>query len=268
MKRITYNLLSIAALWFFVTSANAAKIECLDQRGTVAIRMIGPVEDGDYQKIASCWEVRTQLGKDFELLITSPAQLVISSKGGLVSEAMKVGRFIRSKKMWVTVPADWGECFSSCVYILAAGVVRYPWGDVGIHRPYFVSPPNQSYDISLKRMLSQSKEYFLEMNVPDSLADDMFSIPPSEIKMLGDVSLSKYRLSQTDMAYEEENAMRNAKAYGLSRQEYERRQKLREKLAKECRTKYVYADKNDESESSRIFVRCDDLAAGGVRTFV
>lgn len=260
IKRAPCNLLSVVFLWFFVISAHAANVQCLDTRGTVAIRFIGAIEINDYQKVVSCWEARTSPVKGHDFVMTYPAQLVISSKGGLVSEAMKVGRFVRSKKIWVTVPADWGECFSSCVYILAAGVVKHPWGDVGIHRPYFVAPPSQSYDISLKMMLSQSKEYFLEMNVSGSLADDMFSTPPSEIKMLGDMLLSKYRLSQTDMAYEEENAMRNARAYGLSRQEYERRQKISEHLATECRAKYIYIDKDDLSEVDGVIISCANLA--------
>ena len=270
----------IAAFLFICSSASAATIECIDQGfdgtyRTGGMRLVGQIEIGDQQKVANCWEILTgttkkdlkKLGeknKDepgrYAFVETKISQFVISSKGGSVSEAMKIGRFIRSKKMWVTVPPDWGECLSSCVYILAAGVVRHPWGDVGIHRPYFLLPQNQSYDEALKTLLSQSKGYFQEMNVPDFLAEDMFSTSPGDIKILGDVLLTKYRLNQTDMAYEEENAIRNAAEYGLSRQEYERRRKLSEKLSKECRANYVYIDKNDEREAADLVVRCGILA--------
>ena len=160
-----------------------------------------------------------------------------NSKGGLVSESILIGRYIRGKKTWVAVPHS-AECFSSCAYILAAGVVRYPFGDVGIHRPYFVTPPNQSYDASLKEILKQSKEYFQEMNVPEFLAEDMFSISPSEIRKLGDVLLTKYRLNQTDMAYEEENEMKRAAELGIPRQEYMARFKLYKKYISECLVKF------------------------------
>ena len=228
LKVVAPNLAVIAVVSFFCSTASAAKIECVGT-GAGAIRLIGPIEVGDQKKVTNCWETLTGTTKEalkmlaemnknepgrYVPLKADVRQFVVSSKGGSVSEAMKIGRFVRSKKMWVTVPADWAECLSSCVYILAAGVVRHPWGDVGIHRPYFVSPPNQSYDGELKRLLSQSKGYFQEMNIPEFLAEDMFSTPPSDIKMLGDVLLTKYRLNQTDMAYEEENAMRNAAEYG------------------------------------------------------
>ena len=280
MKKTALNLAAIAVVLFFCSSASAAKIECIDHglTGTYRtgeVRLIGPIEIGDQQKVTSCWETLTgttkkdlkmlaELNKDepgrYAFVEIKVPQFVVSSKGGSVSEAMKIGRFVRSKKMWVQVPADWGECLSSCVYILAAGVVKFPWGDVGIHRPYFVSPPNQSYDTAMKSLLSQSKGYFQEMNVPDFLAEDMFSTPPSDIKMLGDVLLTKYRLNQPDMAYEEEKAVRNAAEYGLSRQEYERRRKLSEKLSKECRTSHVYVDKNNVDEAIHLATRCGILA--------
>lgn len=162
---------------------------------------------------------------------------VISSQGGLVSEAMKIGRYVRTKKMWVVVPEP-DECFSSCVYILASGVVKWPMGTVGIHRPYFVVAPNQPYDAALKATLRESKAFFQEMNVPEFMADDMFSIPPDDIIFLGDSLLRKYRLNQADMAYDEENTMRNAADYGLSRQEYMVRLKRSKQYMDECLAKY------------------------------
>ena len=158
--------------------------------------------------------------------------------------------------MVVTVPDD-EQCFSSCVYILAAGIVKFPWGDVGIHRPYFESKPSLGYDATLKAILSESRTYFREMNIPESLADDMFSIPPADMRLLGDALLTKYRLDQPDMAYAEERAIEDAKAYGLSRQEYEFRLKLSEQLAKECRA--ATANMNSRERTAMV-VRCSDLS--------
>lgn len=205
--------------------AHAAKIEC--SNGSILFR--GEVEIGDYQRVVHCKNQFTA----FEQHSKSPI-FAISSPGGSVSEAMKIGRYVRSNKMWVTVPPEGGVCFSSCVYILAAGVIKWPWGEIGIHRPYFEAKPNQGYDASLKILLNDSRAYFREMNIPELLADDMFSIPPQEMRILSNSALSKYRLNQADMAYEEENANRNAAAYGLSRQEYMRRLKQQERFMDDC----------------------------------
>lgn len=268
MNKTAYKLLAVVLGWLSFGSTNAATVECIDNQSSVGIRLVGSIGVGDYQQVESCWKTLTQptreqkaqlaeLNKNepgrYELVEKSLGPFVLSSKGGLVSEAMKIGRFVRSKKIWVAVP-DWGECFSSCVYILAAGSVRLAWGDIGIHRPYFLSPPNQSFDISLKNMLSQSKEYFREMNVPDFLAEDMFSIPPDDIKILGDALLTRYRLNQNDMAYEEENAIRNAAAYGLSRQEYMTRLKLSKKYMNECVKKF------HGNASTSDVVACGDIS--------
>lgn len=206
-------------------TANAAKIECRQEN----IIFVGKIEAGDYQRVVAC---KNQLAA-IEQPTKSPI-LAIASPGGSVSEAMKIGRYVRSNKMWVSIPSEGGVCLSSCVYILAAGVVRWPWGEVGIHRPYFETKPNQGYDASLKVLLDESRAYFREMNIPELLADDMFSIPPQAMRVLGDAALSKYRLNQTDMAFEEENANRNAAAYGITRQEYMRRLKQQERYMDDC----------------------------------
>lgn len=209
--------------WFFICTqfSYAANVQCVSG-SPGGIRLTGKIEAGDFNRVANC------------RLSTGAVFFVISSPGGSVSEAMKIGKYVRHNKMWVAVPPDGGICFSSCVYILAAGVIKWPWGEVGIHRPYFVSKPSQGYDTSLKALLDESRAYFREMNIPELLADDMFSISPQEMRMLSDSALSKYRLNQDDMAYDEEKANLNASAYGLSRQEYMRRLKQQERYMDDC----------------------------------
>ncbi|WP_316893462.1 hypothetical protein [Ralstonia mannitolilytica] len=107
-------------------------------------------------------------------------------------------------------------------------------GKVGIHRPYFSDIPSQGVNAGLRETLAASKEYFAEMNIPTSLADEMFSIPPADIHILDDTKLSSYRLNQEDMAYEEENAIRNAKARGITRAEYDSRVKQFDERLKAC----------------------------------
>lgn len=146
---------------------------------------------------------------------------------------MQIGRAIRANKLQVVVRPD-GECLSSCVYVIAAGVIKHPLGKVGIHRPYFSDIPNEGVEVGLRETLAASKKYFSEMNIPPNLADEMFSIPPEDIRILGDAKLSFYRLNQDDMAYGEEAAIRNARALGISRAEYGRRWVLFQEYLKAC----------------------------------
>lgn len=227
--------------------AHAGNVKCESGKLHGSILFSGEIQPGDYSRLVACERLIF-----VEEMSSLPTDLVISSPGGSVFEAMKIGEYVRRNKMRVVIP-DTGECFSSCVYILAAGVIRWPWGDIGIHRPYFEAKPNQGYDTALKILFDKSRAYFRQMNIPESLADDMFSIPPQDMQLLGDSALGKYRLNQSDMAYEEEVANRNAAVYGLTRAEYMRRLKESERLSKECR------DAMPKPVSTINVVRCGDI---------
>lgn len=221
---------------------NAASVECSSE----VVYFKGDIGDSDYQKILKACN-----GVQF----TKSLPFVISSPGGKLSEAMKIGRWVRAKKLTVVVP-NTANCFSSCVHILAAGVVKWPWGDVGIHRPYFQAAPAQGFDAALKSVLLESRAYFKEMNIPEVLADDMFSVPPEKLQLLGDELLDRYRLNQDDMAYAEERDIANAAAYGLTRSEYMARRELAEKYGKQCLER-IKAINGGEVSTSEV-VRCGD----------
>jgi hypothetical protein len=258
--------LAVMMLLFFATSASAAKIiyKSFDTGfssqpngipdGGYAIYLTGSIQQQDLQEFKSTLHKLSQTVKADK---GSPLEriLVLDSAGGDVATALRIGRIIRINQMNVAVP-DSAKCLSSCVFLLAAGVIKYPWGDVGIHRPYFEAKPAQGYDQALKEVLNASRNYFREMNIPEQLADDMFSIPPVEMRLLGDTQLSRYRLNQDDMAYAEDSAIKNAQAYGLTRQEYERRQKLSEIYSKECRSlNSEEANKNPTG----VAIKCGEL---------
>ncbi|WP_150588276.1 ATP-dependent Clp protease proteolytic subunit [Pandoraea eparura] len=177
-------------------------------------------------------------GKDF--IKDSPVNkfLVINSPGGEVDAAMRIGTLVRSYRMAVAVPAK-AKCMSSCVYIVAGGLVRWLYGDVGIHRPYFATAPSESFDAAMKKVVAESKTYFSRMNVSEQLADAMFSTPPDDVHVLSDRELKNYWLGREDMAYAEDVEIANATRLKLSRQEYMRRQKL---ATAESNSKCTYDD--------------------------
>lgn len=168
------RILEILIGFFFTTLgaqfAHAASIKCEPEQ----VILTGEIRSGDLKKVIACgtqviiggqkYTVEKSTSQDS----SSQTVFLISSPGGSVSEAMRIGRYIRQNKMRVVVP-DSGKCFSSCVYILAAGVIKWPWGDIGIHRPYFDTKPNQDYDTALKIVLEQTRVYFRQMNIPEIL---------------------------------------------------------------------------------------------------
>ncbi|CAJ0899346.1 hypothetical protein R77569_04914 [Ralstonia mannitolilytica] len=212
----------------------SAEIQAVRMGESSGIYVSGPIRQGDAAAFAA--KLRS-LGIAPLPASSAPsyprATVVIASPGGSISEAMAIGRAIRANKLKVAVPPN-GECLSSCVYVVAAGVLRMNLGRVGIHRPYFADMPKRGVESSLHETLAASKEYFAEMNIPTNLADEMFSIPPESIEILSDSKLAFYRLNQTDMVFEEESAIQAAKMLGISRAEYGRRRAEFENRSKAC----------------------------------
>src|SRR5690606_4894651 len=95
---------------------------------------------------------------------TGLINILLDSPGGDVEAAFEAGRIIRKHEAMVSVPL-YGKCYSSCVFLIAGGVSRLILGDIGIHRPFFLSSP-ENVDQSLRRVLLLSRKYLEEMNIP------------------------------------------------------------------------------------------------------
>jgi hypothetical protein len=209
--------------------ANAAFISAtpFGQTG-VSVQLTGNVKAGDLGKIQAQFQtVREKLSS----FAADPSQtfLYLNSPGGDLHEAMAIGRWVRKIGM-TTLVLPTGRCYSSCVYIFAAGLHKTVTGQVGIHRPYLTAAPVGGVDATMKNALRSSQEYFADMNIPIQLADTMFSIPPDDLVILDDASLTLYRLDQTDLGHQEALDLKNAAYYGLTRQEYMVRKKRSQQL--------------------------------------
>jgi hypothetical protein len=250
------KILSSALIWV-AASLSAAEItyEKLDAtEGGYKIFLRGKIEKKDVHELSKILDNASKKSNKYN---DNPMEkmIILDSPGGNVESAIAMGIIIRRTKMLALVP-EISKCFSSCVYLLSAGVIKWPIGEVGIHRPYFESRPSMGYDQALKLVLNSSRKYFGEMNIPEQLADDMFSIHPSEIKLLNSFYLSKYRLNQDDMAYSEGRAIENARQYGVTRQEYEKRLKLSEIYAKQCRESQII---ELEENPTLAVIRCGEF---------
>lgn len=154
----------------------------------------------------------------------------LNSPGGSIDEAILLGRLVRESRAFVIVGPG-SKCFSSCVLILAGGAHRaVKGGTVGIHRPFFRDSPKESVASELSRVEARAKRYVNEMGVPEALVEAMFSISPSEVQILSEADLSRYRLNKTDPTVEEEQDLVAMKRYRLDRLEFNRRKSLLDSL--------------------------------------
>ena len=102
--------------------------------------MSGEIKKGDYHYFL----------KEFVSWDVAPTIFNISSNGGDLDEAMKIGQFISASNIPVWTS---GECNSACVFIYASGVERRVNGKIGLHRPYF----NKEYFSTLTSVEAEIK---------------------------------------------------------------------------------------------------------------
>lgn len=145
----------------------------------------GLIQSGDFERL------RTLLRRDFEVYIKSSRIVTITSNGGDIVEAVKIGGLL--KQMYGRVVVS-GECASACFLLYISATERNFTGRIGIHRPYF----DQRYFAGLRPADAEKKHSelttalntFLEKNsVPRNLIDKMNSTSSKEI----------YWLSETDI---------------------------------------------------------------------
>jgi len=189
-------------------------------RYPATIVMRGAIAPGDEKTFQSLIERR-----DF-------GTLELFSNGGDVETALKIGHIIRSKDLAVSVPKN-GYCGSACIFLLAAGVERWPVGKAIIHRPYFTALDpalsSQQVDAKYKKLVRAIYKYLKEMNVPTALADATLSIPPNEAHVLSDPELARYMFDQRDPSYDERETAKEAAQFRISSAELRRRTLLAEK---------------------------------------
>jgi len=169
----------------------------------------------------------------------------LDSNGGDVNAAMQIGNIMRSLNATTFVPQK-ATCQSSCVFVLAGGVKRSVRGKVGIHRPYdpydrTTSPEQQK--IKYKELEKKVKSYLEEVNIPESLYEEMMRVSPRGMKYLTREELEKTGLGLNDPYYEEASVAAELKRYNISRAEYIRRQ---EYIQNVCYEKYsLFSDEQN-----------------------
>lgn len=229
-------LLGVLLLLSSLQSTQGAEINISGHR----IHIEGEIRKGDAQRFSKFAEFAIE-NREIPITIVH-----LNSPGGDLQEALKVGRIIRKLEFLTAVPLS-ASCMSSCVFILAAGVDKIREGRVGIHRPYFTELPKGDVDAHVKAMAAITEDYLREMNIPKSLAEAMFSIPPMEIKLLTNEEIAAYRLDGKDIAYKEREDLKMAERLGITRQEYMEKSEIADRLIiSEC----IKSHKDDADQLS------------------
>jgi hypothetical protein len=155
-----------------------------------AIIISGQIKTGDAKKVADLVDEMQQVPRDTQI-----RRLIIQSPGGLVGEAIEIGKLLHDNGIEVFIPAQL-SCISACVLILAGGASRTIQGKVGIDRPHFINATSSTSALALLNTTQPLISDYLEsMGVSKQLADAMFALPEGEVHFLTQEELSNYQLT-------------------------------------------------------------------------
>jgi hypothetical protein len=128
----------------------------------------------------------------------------LKSAGGKSSVAREIGQIIREKRLNTYLAED-SYCESACVYILIAGIQRYAFGKVGVHRPTYTLDIDDSA-IMATRILEATKirsDYIKSMGISMLLDDAINMTEFWRIRYLTESEKKQWQVFGTDMVEEE-----------------------------------------------------------------
>lgn len=147
------------------------------------ILLTGEIRRGDSERF------RAFVLENLDDYSRSKHQIYLSSNGGDVVEAIKIGEIVKGMYAEVGIPIA-ASCSSACFYIFVSAVDRSLYGaQVGVHRAYFdkqyfagLSPSEaEKRQFELTRLVAR----FLENNsVPAGIIEKMNRTPSTRISLL------------------------------------------------------------------------------------
>ena len=199
----------------------------------------------------------------------------LDSEGGEMYAAMTIGRMFRKARVYAWLSKG-NKCMSACVLLLAGAVDRsiQEGAAVGIHRPYSTDTNVVSFDeaqTKTTRLGVDVAAYLSEMNITNTLYDNMKQIPSESMKILSYSELAAFGLNGKDPVFAELKDNAEAKLAGISKREFLSRKALSEKcqtegfqrlkpsidsfadlfefnkMVKDCDLKTIYKDVVDEN---------------------
>jgi hypothetical protein len=202
----------LAASWLVCSPAAvpAADIKVSDHP-LYNVILEGTIVPGDYDKLHRLIDENCPL-KTWNA--SCPREIYLASQGGSVTEAIRIGRLVRTLRLGTEVPEDLRAdvrqgiigalklrdpevnylCASACFFIAVAGIERSPTTAIakpilGVHLPFMTDADLKT--LSANQVITSTTQvrtiveaYLKEMGVPSKYADLMFSIPKDEIRWI------------------------------------------------------------------------------------
>lgn len=148
-------------------------------------------------------QIRPDDAQRFEAYIAGlsepPRAVALNSPGGIVDEALAIGRLLRAME-FDTLVLPGMICLSSCPYALAGGIERTVslQGIVGLHQHYYEVPrylPVYFAVEDIQQNQGRTMVHLIEMGVDPGLMVYSLATPPDEIYVLVEEELMASRLA-------------------------------------------------------------------------
>lgn len=196
-----------------VKADQAVQTHLLD---TAHIEIVGEIISGDLTRLQiAIAEYKNKFGKNLNPLV------LLNSPGGNVSEALKMGRLLRTIMAVTIVDGDM-QCNSSCVFLLSGGVQRIVFsnGLIGLHRPRFeyehfgnLQPDAAKNEYAA--LVQRCTDYMEEMGIPSGVFEKMLKTPSQDINFIDQEVADAMGLLGNDPAWEEWERARQVNSKGL-----------------------------------------------------
>lgn len=153
---------------------------------TFQIQLSGQIKDGDYERLVSLIE-------NSPVSFLGSPSIALSSRGGSVAEAIKIGGLVEKASLMTVVNKN-EICASSCFLIFIAGNMRLTDGSILIHRPYIAGESYSKDEVDeagekQRASVKVVRQYLEVRSVHSDIIDKMLSLS----------STKAYRLSEDDL---------------------------------------------------------------------
>lgn len=194
------HLIVVALVAVSFNSSATVTLEKYKDTSEVTIRIHHQIIEEDLIEFKNALE---SIEKEKKVLHMNAVQL--NSMGGNGSIGRKIGTIIREKKLYTYV-APKSICESACVYILMGGVVRYPFGEVGVHSTTYgrgVEVDDNLTESFVRIDIQFVKEYSTAMGMTRALTDAILNTESWKIRTINDVEKREWQVFGTERVYEE-----------------------------------------------------------------
>ena len=197
MRHLLFLL--IAAFIFHQSAKSDVLYERYKNTNEMTINLLNDIKEEDVSNLKNAIsDLKTYKKK----LHMNAVQL--NSRGGNGGVGRDLGHIIRENELNTYVAPN-NLCNSACVFVLMGGVMRYPFGEVAVHRTtYLVTPTDDKYvgyvvDNDVKKV----RAYVDEMGLSTNLADAILATPNWTSRQLSDDEKIRWGVSGIDRYHED-----------------------------------------------------------------